>query len=210
VLLGFQGAFDARRTRELQGWLRRTPLLGLAMLAALVVGFGLPGTISWQVRLDLAQGAIGEPLGAALVAVALLPLVPVARLAWTGIRPPGDLVAAGTSERFTVPPRTEAGTEPRPAELDAATSAATRPRPGRMDEAALPRSSLRQGRRGSTAGVVADDASECPGRPGGADTLWAARASERRRSADRRRTRRDRAPASDRPIASAEAPTSTR
>ena len=105
VLLGFQGAFDARRTRELEGWLRRTPLLGVALLAALVVCFGLPGTLSWQVRLDLAQGALGEPLGTALVAIALLPLVPVARLAWAGIRPPGDLVLAGTSERFVVPSR---------------------------------------------------------------------------------------------------------
>ena len=107
VVLGFQGAFDARRTRELEGWLRRMPLLGLALLASLVVAFGVPGTLSWQVRLDLAQGALGEPLGTALVAVALLPLLPVARLAWTGIRPLGAIVAAGGSERFAVPPRAE-------------------------------------------------------------------------------------------------------
>jgi NADH:ubiquinone oxidoreductase subunit 2 (subunit N) len=111
VVLGFQGAFDARRTRELEGWLRRMPLLGLAMLASLVVAFGVPGTLSWQVRMDLAQGALGEPLGTALVALALLPLVPVARLAWTGIRPLGAVVAAGGSERFAVPHRTEIAIE---------------------------------------------------------------------------------------------------
>jgi hypothetical protein len=67
----------------------------------------LPGTLSWQVRLDLAQGALGDQLGLALVAVALLPLVPVARLMWTGIRPLGTIVAAGGSERFAPPPRME-------------------------------------------------------------------------------------------------------
>ena len=108
VLLGFQGAFDARRTRELEGWLRRTPVLGAALLGALVIGFGIPGTIPWQVRLELAEGALGQQLGVALVAVGLLPLVPIARLAWNGIRPIGDVVAAGKSERFVAPPRTEA------------------------------------------------------------------------------------------------------
>ncbi len=135
VVLGFQGAFDARRTRELEGWLRRMPLLGLALLAALIVGYGLPGTLTWQVRLDLAQGALGEPLGTALVAVALLPLVPMARLAWNGIRPQGAVVAAGGSERFTLPPRTEdAALAPRPEAADQGTpvaldAAAWMPRP---------------------------------------------------------------------------------
>ena len=103
VILGLQGAYDARRTRELEGWLRRTPLLGVALVGALIIGFGIPGTLSWQVRLDLAQGALGEPLGMALVLIALLPLLPMARLAWVGVLRPGDVVAAGKSERFLLP-----------------------------------------------------------------------------------------------------------
>ncbi|HEY8199494.1 MAG TPA: proton-conducting transporter membrane subunit [Candidatus Limnocylindrales bacterium] len=104
VILGLQGAYDARRTRELEGWLRRTPLLGAALIGAMIIGFGIPGTLSWQVRLDLAQGALGEVLGMALVLIALLPLLPMARLAWVGVLRPGNVVAAGTSERFLLPP----------------------------------------------------------------------------------------------------------
>jgi NADH:ubiquinone oxidoreductase subunit 2 (subunit N) len=79
VILGLQGAYDARRTRELEGWLRRTPLMGAALVGALIIGSGVPGTLSWQVRLDLAQDALaGEPLGMVLVLVALLPLLPMA------------------------------------------------------------------------------------------------------------------------------------
>ena len=100
VILGLQGAYDARRTRELEGWLRRTPLMGAALVGALIIGFGVPGTLTWRVRLDLAQDALGEPLGLVLVLVALLPLLPMARLAWVGVLRPGDVVAAGTSERF--------------------------------------------------------------------------------------------------------------
>ena len=103
VILGLQGAYDARRTRELEGWLRRTPLMGAALIGALIIGFGVPGTLSWQVRLDLAQGALGEPLGMALVLIALLPLLPMARLAWVGVLRTGDVVAAGKSERFVLP-----------------------------------------------------------------------------------------------------------
>ncbi len=103
VILGLQGAYDARRTRELEGWLRRTPLMGAALVGALIIGFGVPGTLSWQVRLDLAQDALGEPLGMVLVLVALLPLLPMARLAWVGVLRPGDVVVAGTSEQFLRP-----------------------------------------------------------------------------------------------------------
>ena len=177
VLLGFQGAFDARRTRELEGWLRRTPLLGVALLAALVVCFGLPGTLSWQVRLDLAQGALGEPLGTALVAVALLPLVPVARLAWAGIRPPGDLVLAGTSERLVVPSRVGVDAERRSAAQVETTAAAAIRRPERRadDRGATRRPSLRPTSPpnrppASVADAVPDASWSAESAP---DTLWA-------------------------------------
>jgi len=166
VVLGFQGAFDARRTRELEGWLRRTPLLGVALLAALVVAFGLPGTLSWQVRLDLAQGALGAPLGLALVAIALLPLVPVARLGWTGIRPLGDVVAAGGSERFVLPARTVATTDASPtATQQEIVATPPEPTPTLVEPASEP----------PIGGSAMGSAPDAPGAPGaGSDTLWGA------------------------------------
>ena len=166
VLLGLQGTFDARRTRELDGWLRRTPLLGLALLAALVVAFGLPGTLSWQVRLDLAQGALGEPLGVVLVAVALLPLVPVARLAWTGLRPLGDVVAAGRSERFMLPPRTAIHAGASAAEAQPATAAVS---PSELTEAGAGSTEIAFTPVDAATAAVGDGSPEP-----GPDTLWAA------------------------------------
>jgi hypothetical protein len=127
VFLAFQGAYDARRTRELDGWLRRTPLLGIALAGSLVIGYGVPGLLPWEARLSLAQGALGETLGSALILVALLPLLAVAGLMWAGVRSVGPAVAAGRSERFVAPSRALTATDGSVAvpEADAAATGAS-------------------------------------------------------------------------------------
>ncbi len=215
VLLGFQGAFDARRTRELEGWLRRTPVLGAALLGALVIGFGIPGTIPWQVRLELAEGALGQQLGVALVAVGLLPLVPIARLAWNGIRPIGDVVAAGKSERFVAPPRTEAidgaqTTQPEVAAEPGAAAAESEAVPEVVvpseiaTEAPAPQGDVTPEISATTSQTLEPEVSAAtipPLEPEVPDTLWAA--ADARASAE---AAVEVAPAPTREVAPAEAP----
>src|SRR3989304_2834666 len=66
------------------GWLRRTPSLGIALAVAVLVGIGLPGMLPFEARRTLAVLAVGEPLGALVLVLGALPLLPLARLAWGG------------------------------------------------------------------------------------------------------------------------------
>ena len=104
AILGLDGAHGTRRVRELHGWLRRTPSLGIALAASVLVGIGLPGMLPFEARRTLAVLAVGEPLGALVLILGALPLLPLARLAWVGVQVPGPAVAAGGSERPVMPP----------------------------------------------------------------------------------------------------------
>jgi formate hydrogenlyase subunit 3/multisubunit Na+/H+ antiporter MnhD subunit len=115
AILGLEGANGTRRGRELHGWLRRTPSLGVALTVAVLVGIGLPGMLPFEARRTLAVLAVGEPLGALVLVLGALPLLPLARLAWVGAQAPGPAVAAGRSERPAMPPAGE--TEPPTARL---------------------------------------------------------------------------------------------
>jgi len=74
------------------------PLTGLALLAAALVGVGLPTMLPFEARRTLAVLALGDGLGLAALALGALPLVGLARLLQVGIRPPGPAVAAATGE----------------------------------------------------------------------------------------------------------------
>ncbi len=117
-------------------------------------------------RLDLAQGALGEPLGMALVLIALLPLLPMARLAWVGVLRPGDVVAAGKSERFLLPAPQEpelsssSMAEAEPAATVGVASAAIEPQGD-----AGPRPDLPLPEAESRAGTVARDRRRTGARP---------------------------------------------
>jgi len=107
AILGLEGADGTRRGRELHGWLRRTPSLGIALAIAVLVGIGLPGMLPFEARRTLAVLAVGEPLGALVLVLGALPLLPLARLAWVGAQAPGPAVAAGRSERPVMLPADE-------------------------------------------------------------------------------------------------------
>ncbi|KRT64571.1 MAG: NADH dehydrogenase (quinone), multicomponent Na+:H+ antiporter subunit A [Chloroflexi bacterium CSP1-4] len=107
AILGLEGADGTRHGRELHGWLRRTPSLGIALAVAVLVGIGLPGMLPFEARRTLAVLAVGEPLGALVLVLGALPLLPLARLAWVGAQAPGPAVAAGRSERPVMLPADE-------------------------------------------------------------------------------------------------------
>jgi formate hydrogenlyase subunit 3/multisubunit Na+/H+ antiporter MnhD subunit len=98
ALLGLVGTFGTRRVRELDGWLRRMPLTGLALLAAALIGVGLPTMLPFEARRTLAVLALGDGLGLAALVLGALPLVGLARLARAGTRAPGLAVAAARGE----------------------------------------------------------------------------------------------------------------
>jgi NADH:ubiquinone oxidoreductase subunit 2 (subunit N) len=98
ALLALQGSLGTRHIGELSGWLRRMPLTGLALLAAAIVGVGLPTMLPFEARRTLAVSALGEPLGWAALAFGALPLLGLARLAVVGMREPGLAVAEARGE----------------------------------------------------------------------------------------------------------------
>jgi len=98
ALLGLERTFGTRRVGELGGWLRRMPMTGLALLAAALVGVGLPTMLPFEARRTLAVVALGDGLGLAVLVLGALPLLGLARLARIGIRPPGPAVAAARGE----------------------------------------------------------------------------------------------------------------
>ncbi len=66
--------FATRSVPELRGWLRPSPLLGLALALIAVATFGLPGWAVANARGDLAAVAAGSPWSALLLLASLLTL----------------------------------------------------------------------------------------------------------------------------------------
>ncbi|MFI5254245.1 MAG: proton-conducting transporter membrane subunit, partial [Candidatus Limnocylindrales bacterium] len=106
ALLELESAFGTRHVNELAGWLRRMPLTGLALLASVIVGVGLPTMLPFEARRTLAVLALGGNLGLVALAFGALPVLGLARLAWVGSRPAGAAVAAGSGEWPIVRPET--------------------------------------------------------------------------------------------------------
>ena len=94
-----EGRFRTARLPELDGWARRSPLLGVALVGIVVATVGLPGLLAWSVRTSLVQGATGGPLDYVLLAAGLASLAYYARLAIVGLGRPSLLVASAPSDR---------------------------------------------------------------------------------------------------------------
>ena len=69
-----EGRFGTRSIPELRGWIRRSPLLGAALLLTTVATFGLPGWAAFQARTTLAELTAAPPLDGVLVILAFLTL----------------------------------------------------------------------------------------------------------------------------------------
>ena len=92
-------AFGAADLRELRGWLRRTPLLGLALIAIAAATVGWPGSPVYEARATLIDLALPSSLGFLGAAAIALALLCYGRLLFAGLLTPSDVVRAAVGER---------------------------------------------------------------------------------------------------------------
>ncbi len=92
-------AFGTSRVSELRGWLRRTPILGVALVAILVATLGWPGMAVYEARASLIRLALPSGLGFLSAAAILLSIAYYGRLLVVGVMSPVDAVRAAQGER---------------------------------------------------------------------------------------------------------------
>jgi len=119
-------SYGARQLGELDGWARRSPVLGLALLAVFAASIGLPGMANLDAHLRLVRLALPEPLAAGLLVLSVVSLGYYLRLAITGLRSPGASVASGAdpAPRLRRPARTPGSRAARGASRQFATTLA--------------------------------------------------------------------------------------
>ena len=101
--------FGSRRLRDLTGWARRAPVLGVAFALTALATFGLPGWLAWDVRRALPELAAGDVAGTLLWLVALAAVVPYARILGAGLGRPTATVNGAPPEWPTTVSRPPAG-----------------------------------------------------------------------------------------------------
>ncbi len=91
-------AFGTSNLRLLHGWLRRTPLLGLALMAIMVATLGWPGSAVYEARRSLISLALPGPLQLLFALSAVLSLAVYGRMLVLGVLSPTDEVRSARSE----------------------------------------------------------------------------------------------------------------
>lgn len=89
---------------QLEGWARSSPLLAVALLAAVAVGLGIPGLGSWDARLGIIHAVAERPLRWAAYAGWALAYLPILRLLWVGVRSAGPALPEEARLRLSLPP----------------------------------------------------------------------------------------------------------
>ena len=92
-------AFGSSSLGELRGWLRRTPILGLALVAIAAATLGWPGSAVYEARSTLVSLALPDRLHFLSVVAIVLSLAYFGRLLLVGLLSPVDAVAAAAGER---------------------------------------------------------------------------------------------------------------
>ena len=92
-------AFGTSRLGRLRGWLRRTPILGLCLLAIAVATLGWPGSEVARVRGELVRLGLPDGLGFLTGLAVALSIGYYARLIVIGLLPATDTVRESWSER---------------------------------------------------------------------------------------------------------------
>ena len=117
-------AFDTSSVPRLRGWLRRTPMLGLALAVIVVATLGWPGSPVYEARSTLVRLALPGGLQFVFAASIAISLACYGRLLLIGLGSPTDDVRLARSEL----PRWRAARSD--AAANAATDAAVQPRSG--------------------------------------------------------------------------------
>jgi hypothetical protein len=92
-------AFGSSNLGELRGWLRRTPILGLALVAIALATIGWPGNPVYEARSTLIGLALPGWLGFVGAVVIALALACYGRLLLVGLLAPTSVVTAAGGER---------------------------------------------------------------------------------------------------------------
>jgi NADH:ubiquinone oxidoreductase subunit 2 (subunit N) len=77
--------FETRSVPDLRGWLRPSPVLGIALALTVLATYGLPGWAVMTARTDLTHGATGSPWGTMLLLASFMTLPAYLRWLWLGI-----------------------------------------------------------------------------------------------------------------------------
>ncbi|MBA2718889.1 MAG: hypothetical protein H0U52_06575 [Chloroflexi bacterium] len=97
--VAIHGGFGTRRLADLAGWVRRAPLLALALVVIALATVGWPGLAIWQTRATLATLALPDPLAVIVTIAPLASLAIYGRIMLIGLRQPGPAVLAGRGDR---------------------------------------------------------------------------------------------------------------
>jgi formate hydrogenlyase subunit 3/multisubunit Na+/H+ antiporter MnhD subunit len=115
-----EGRFGTRRIPDLRGWLRRSPILGAALVVTTIATFGLPGWAAFEARHALASLTARPPFDLVLVVLGFLTLPTYLRLLGVGTGSPTSQVERAAPERIVRRRR-----ESLPVEVEGAMQAAT-------------------------------------------------------------------------------------
>ena len=90
--------FETRSVPELRGWLRPSPVLGLALVLIVLATYGLPGWAVMGARTDLTGHAAAGPWDSLLLLASFLTLPAYLRWLWVGYGPPTSHVERSAPE----------------------------------------------------------------------------------------------------------------
>jgi len=91
--------YGTRHIDDLDGWARRSPVLGISLLAIAIASVGWPGLAAFDARADVIQLAIDGPIQALALAAVFLPLLYYGRLFVVGLARPGEAMLAVQDDR---------------------------------------------------------------------------------------------------------------
>jgi NADH-quinone oxidoreductase subunit N len=173
--------FETRGIPDLRGWIRRSPLLAVALALAALATFGLPGWVAFETRSSLATLAVPAPWSGLVMVAGFLTLPVYLRLAWVGAGRVTSRVDRVAPERLlrrrrpleTLPVEVEGGASPGTASGGVAAEAIATTTTGTETTPAT----------GALAGLAAESASAATAAARGAMTGARAAASRARTTA---------------------------
>ena len=97
-VVAIHGGFGTRRLPELDGWARRAPVLGAALVLIAAASVGWPGFVAWQARSASIDLVLPAPIAVVVTLVPIGALAIYGRILLAGIRQPSVAVGEGRGE----------------------------------------------------------------------------------------------------------------
>ena len=96
--------FGTSAIDDLDGWMFRAPLLGVALFLIAVGTVGLPGMAAFALRRDISLEAFGQPLATVALVIAVGSVLPYIRMGLVGLYAQGVVTRRAPGERLRRPP----------------------------------------------------------------------------------------------------------